>query len=339
MSRHADSRTGVSLLADDELPKWVGNACARIEAELNRRAPFLGQKISKWMADLSPSGKPGEYFLQPRAFPLLQLPWWAARSLPAEPDQKFLADVIYSTINGYYYIRLLDNLMDDHATMESDILPGTAFFHTEFQRVYQEYFEFSHPFWEIFRSAWFSTNDAVTHEAHLHTVDRVAFEQVTVAKLTAARIPVVAVALRHEMGQRLRNWEEFTLALARFSQMEDDLSDWHNDLKRAKTSYFLTQASHQSDFESIEKWVICGGLQREMENLQRELSSLRQLASGLNSPDVDHYLDGREIILQTQKLKVGQACQVIQDVERIFRSASSTSDDSAFVQIKRRSIP
>jgi hypothetical protein len=339
MSRHADSRTGVLPSADDELPKWVGNACARIEAELDRRAPFLGQKISEWMAHLSPSGKAAEYFLQPRAFPLLQLPWWAARSFTAEPDQKFLADVIYSTINGYYYIRLLDNLMDGHATVESDILPGTAFFHTEFQRVYQQYFEFSHPFWEIFRSAWFSTSDAVTHEAHLHSVDRAAFEQVTVEKLAAARIPVVAVALRHGMGRRLRYWEEFTLALARFSQMEDDLSDWRHDLNRGKTSYFLTQAGRQRDLGSIEKWVICGGLQQGMENLQMELSCLRRLARYLHSTDVDRYLDGREIMLRTQKLKIGQACQVIQDVERILRSDSQTSERYASVQQKQRSIP
>jgi hypothetical protein len=339
MSRHADSRTKVLPSADDELSKWVRNACARIEAELNRRAPFLGQKISKWMAHLSPSGKAAEYFLQPRAFPLLQLPWWAAKSFTTEPDQKFLADVVYSTINGYYYIRLLDNLMDGHCTTESDILPATAFFHTEFQTVYQEYFEFSHPFWESFRSAWFSTSDAVTREAHLHSVDKAAFEQVTVAKLAAARIPVVAVALRHGMGRRLRYWEEFTLALARFSQMEDDLSDWHHDLKHGKTSYFLTQASRQSDLESIEKWVICGGLQREMEKLQSELSSLRRLARCLHSPDVVRYLDSREIILQTQKVKIGQAFQVIQDVERILRSASQGSDDSVFFQLKGRSMP
>jgi len=338
MSRHAESPTEVLPLADDELRKLAGDACARIEAELSRRAPFLGQKISKWMAHLSPSGKAHEYFLQPRAFPLLHLPWWAAKSFTAEPDLKFLADVIYSTINGYYYIRLLDNLIDDHNTVESDILPGTAFFHTEFQAVYQKHFEASHPFWEIFRSAWFSASDAVTHEAHLDCVDKAAFEQVSVAKLAPVKIPVAAVGFRHGAGRRLRYWEAFTLALARFSQMEDDLSDWHHDLRHGKTSYFLTEAGRQKDLESIEAWVICEGYQQAMENLQRELSALRRLVRSLHSPDVVRYLDVRETILQTQRVKIVKAFQVIKDVDRIIREVPQTPDYSVSVQLKRRSV-
>jgi hypothetical protein len=291
------------------------------------------------MARLSPTGKPAEYFLQPRAFPLLQLPWWAAKSFTAEPDRKFLADLIYSTVNGYYYIRLLDNLMDDHGTIESAILPATAFFHTEFQAVYQQYFDSSHPFWEVFRSAWFATSEAVTRGVHLRCADKAAFEQVAVAKLAAARIPVVAVGLRHGMGQRLPRWEEFTLALARFSQMEDDLSDWYYDLHSGKTSYFLTQASRQTNLESIEAWMVCMGVQQEMENLQRELSNVRRLALCLDSSDVVRYLDGREIILRDQKLKIGQAFELIKDVERILRSVPRTSHQSACVQLQKRSIP
>jgi hypothetical protein len=320
MSCHADRRTEVLPSFDDELRKLASDACARIEAELNRRAPFLGQRISNWMAHLSPTGKAPEYFLQSRSFPLLHLPWWAAKSFAAEPDLTFLADVIYSTINGYYFIRLLDNLMDDHGTIESNILPGTAFFHTEFQAVYQKYFEASHPFWEIFRSAWFSASDAVTREVHLDSIDDARFEQVTVAKLAAARIPVAAVAFRYNAGHRLRHWEEFTLALARFAQMEDDLSDWYDDLHNRKTSRFLTKASRQKDFDSIEAWVICEGFQQEMENLERELPALRRVAHCLASPDVVRYLDGRETMFKIQKLKVGEAFKVIKEVERIIKS-------------------
>ena len=323
MSRHADSRTGVSLLADDELPKWVGNACARIEAELNRRAPFLGQKISKWMADLSPSGKPGEYFLQPRAFPLLQLPWWAARSLPAEPDQKFLADVIYSTINGYYYIRLLDNLMDGHGTVELKILPATAFFHTEFQAAYHKYFDAAHPFWDIFRSAWFSGSDAVVREFDLDRIDEAEFERVTVVKLAGARIPLAAVAFRHDAGERLQCWEEFALALARWSQMEDDLFDWHDDLRRGKTSHFLTEARRQQGLETVEAWVIREGFQRGIASLQRELDALRHLVPPLNSPDVIRYLNLRQTILEGLRTTIGTAFRILKDVASITEAPTA----------------
>src|SRR5690348_3037394 len=101
---------------DEEVRQLVIHACARIENELVLSAPFLGELVCGWMSALSPTGKAADYFLQPGSFPLLYLPCWAARSFTVEPYAAFLSDVVYSTINGYYYIRLLDNLMDNHAT-------------------------------------------------------------------------------------------------------------------------------------------------------------------------------------------------------------------------------
>jgi hypothetical protein len=305
----------------------VDDACARIQAELTRRAPFLGEQVCGWMAQLSPTGKAPEYFLQPRMFPLLRLPWWAAKSFAAEPDGEFLADVIYSTVNGYYYIRLLDNLMDGHGTVELKILPATAFFHTEFQAMYHKYFAAAHPFWEVFRSAWFSASDAVTHEINLDRIHQAEFERVTVAKLGGARIPLAAVGFRHGASERLRCWEEFTLALARWSQMEDDLFDWHHDLRHGKTSYFLSEASRRKGFETVDAWVIREGFQQGIETLQRELSALRRLVPPLNSPDVVRYLDLRETILEDQKTRIGEAFQILKDVASITEAATAQTSD------------
>jgi hypothetical protein len=278
------------------------------------------------MARLSPTGKAPGYFLQPQSFPLLHLPWWAAKSFSAEPDCQFLADVIYSTVNGYYYIRLLDNVMDGHGTIELKILPATAFFHTEFQATYQKYFDASHPFWEVFRSAWLRASEAVTREVNLDRIHRADFERVTVAKLAGARIPLAAVGFRHGAGERLRCWEEFTLALARWSQMEDDLFDWHHDLCHGKTSYFLTEACRHKGFESVEAWVISEGFQQAMETLQRELSALRRLVPSLHSPDAVRHLESQETFLKSQKARIGQAFQVLKDVARITEPKAQTSD-------------
>jgi hypothetical protein len=317
--RGTDIPTGqFESLHDDQLRKLVNDACARIAAELSRRAPFLGEQVRGWMANLSPTGEAPGYFLQPRSFPLLRLPWWAAKSFADEPDCEFLADVIYSTVNGYYYIRLLDNLMDGHGTIELKILPATAFFHTEFQAMYHRYFEAGHPFWEVFRSAWFSASEAVTREVNLDCIHQEEFERVTVAKLGGARIPVAAVGFHHGAGERLRCWEEFTLALARWSQMEDDLFDWHNDLCDGKTSYFLTEASRHKGFESVEAAVIREGFKQGMETLRHELSILRRLVPSLHSPDVVCYLNSREAILESLKVRIGEAFQTLREVANIM---------------------
>ncbi len=324
---HTDRSTDQSpSLNDNQLRRLVNDACTRIEAEFSRSAPFLGEQVCDWMAHLSPTGKAPEYFLQPRSFPLLRLPWWAAKTFTGEPDCEFMADVVYSTVNGYYYIRLLDNVMDGHGTVDLKILPATAFFHTEFQATYQKYFDAAHPFWEVFRSAWFSASEALTREVNLDRIHRADFERVTVAKLAGARIPLAAVGFRHGAGERLRCWEEFTLALARWSQMEDDLFDWYHDLRHGKTSYFLTEASRHIDFESVDAWVISEGFQQGMETLQRELSALRPLVPSLHSPNVVRYLESRQTMLESQKVRIGQAFQVLKDVARITDHKAQTSD-------------
>lgn len=316
----------LEMRPDGQLRELVNAACARIHAEFVRRAPFLGEQVRSWMANLSPTGKAPEYFLRPHSFPLLNLPWWAAKSFADEPDCEFLADVVYSTINGYYYIRLLDNLMDGHDTVELNILPATAFFHTEFQAVYQRYFDATHPFWEVFRTAWFSASEAVTRELKLDHIRQEDFERVTVAKLAGAKIPVAAVGFHYGAGERLRCWEEFTLALSRWSQMEDDLFDWHNDLRHGKTSYFLTEASRHKGFESVEAWVICEGFQQGMEALRKDLSVLRRLAPSLHSLDVVRYLDSREAILERLTVRIGGAFDVLKEVARITEPKAQACD-------------
>jgi hypothetical protein len=210
--------------------------------------------------------------------------------------------------------------------VELNILPATAFFHTEFQAVYHKYFAADHPFWDIFRSAWFSAGEAVTREVNLDRVSRVEFEKVTVAKLAGARIPLAAVGLHHGAGEQLRCWEEFTLALARWSQIEDDLFDWHHDLRYGKTSYFLAEANRHKGCASVEAWVIREGFQQGMEILQRELSELRRLVPPLHSPDVIRYLDSRQTILESQTMRIGAAFQILRDLASITEANDHISD-------------
>jgi hypothetical protein len=323
MSQNKNLEEASQTLYDAQFRKMVNDACLRIQAELMRGAPFLAEPVCGWMSHLSPTSDAAEYFLQPRTFPLLLLPWWAARTFAAEPDREFLADVVYSTVNGYYYIRLLDNLMDGHGTVELKILPATAFFHTEFQAAYHKYFDAAHPFWDIFRSAWFSGSDAVAREFDLDRIDEAEFERVTVVKLAGARIPLAAVAFRHDAGERLQCWEEFALALARWSQMEDDLFDWHDDLRRGKTSHFLTEARRHQGLETVEAWVIREGFQRGIASLQRELDALRHLVPPLNSPDVIRYLNLRQTILEGLRTTIGTAFRILKDVASITEAPTA----------------
>ena len=151
---------------DQELSHIINAAVSRMHAEMEQAAPFLAQQVSNWLTDLC-DGKPEAYFKHPLGFPMLLFPWWLEKTLHQNPDTAFQADLVYSTINGYYYIRLIDNLMDDHATVELKLLPALGFFHVQFQAAYQRHFDHHHPFWEFFKTAWFYSAEVTIKDANL----------------------------------------------------------------------------------------------------------------------------------------------------------------------------
>lgn len=319
LRRNENSTSRAPQLEDPFLRQLVERGCARIDRELAHLAPHLAERVSRWMAQLSPTGTAADYFLQACMFPVLRLPLWAAKSFGADPNCEFLADVTFSTINGYYYIRLLDNLMDGHATVEVQILPATAFFHTEFQLAYQKHFWPTHAFWNAFRSAWLGGSEAVTRELSLDSVGAIEFQQVSVAKLSPATIPVSAVGYHFGAGERIRAWEEFTRALAGFSQLEDDLFDWHHDLRHAKPSYFLSQAMRRAGAQTVGEWIMREGFSQGIRTLQHQLVALRRLLPALDSPEAKSYLDFREVTLEDQQEKIGAAFKVLRDMADIMQ--------------------
>ncbi|MGB8700464.1 MAG: hypothetical protein WCD18_13700, partial [Thermosynechococcaceae cyanobacterium] len=131
---------------DSALRQAIEQAVTRIDTTMTATAPFMAQRVQKWLQQLSGTHQPADYFLHPVAFPMFLLPWWVEKTLQADPNVPFQTDLAYSTANGYYYIRMIDNLMDGDADAELGLLPALNFFHTEFQRMYHLYFAAEHPF-------------------------------------------------------------------------------------------------------------------------------------------------------------------------------------------------
>jgi hypothetical protein len=270
MRRHVSNRKEVSA---NKLPapvrSFLDSAIARILAEFAETAPYLGIQASLWMRNLSPSGRAADYLDQPRIFPTLLLPWWMTRAACAAPDLAFHRDLVYSSVNGYYFIRLVDNLMDGHSSSELKLLPAAAFFHTEFVRVYQQYFSADHPFWQLFRKSWMRANDAAAQGANTAEFGSEEFSTITVAKVVAAEIPLTAAAYHMGKPELLPRWLDFCKRLAHWFQMMDDLFDWCRDLHSGQTSYLLSEARRlKNREESVEAWMLREGFDREMDRLQ-----------------------------------------------------------------------
>ena len=108
----------------------VSSAIEQMCSALRAQAPFLSCEVLRWIRQISPNADPAAAFAHMRMFPLLQLPEWLAGTLNAPPDPEFQQSLIASSVSGYYYIRLIDDVMDrdrDHQ-LELSILPAAGFF-------------------------------------------------------------------------------------------------------------------------------------------------------------------------------------------------------------------
>ncbi len=290
---------------DPPLSQIITAAIDRLWAELEAQAPVMAGQVRPWMESLAGGRPPEVYFKHPLAFPALLLPWWLEKTIRPEPDRSFQAGLAYSTINGYYFIRLIDNLMDGHATVELKLLPALGFFHTRFQGAYQPYFPYPHPFWELLQATWSASAEAAVRDAGLADIDRALFLEVAAKKVCASRIPIAAACYRYERPELIEPWFRFVDRLGAWHQLLNDLFDWQKDLKLGARTYFLCEGDRRRDQATpVAAWVIREGFEWGMALLQAWLAGLKAEAGQLQSPDLLAYLDEREAHLNQKRDEV-----------------------------------
>ena len=279
---------------EDPLRCLISDSVARLSAQLEAAAPNMARPVNAWMRALAGGHAPDLYFTHALAFPTMFLPWWLEHSLVPEPDAAFQADLAYSCVNGYYFIRMIDNVMDGEATVEAKLLPALAWFHTEFQTAYQTHFEPAHPFWALYRKVWFGTAEAAIQDAGLETITLEMFELASARKVQAALIPVAAVCFRNARPDLIAPWSEFVHRFGKWHQMLNDVFDWHKDSHNGNMTYFLSQAQqHKRDTETATDWIMRAGLKAACETLRQWMRDAQALATTLNSPPLMAYLADR----------------------------------------------
>lgn len=262
----------------------------RLDTHLTQSATPIGE----WMQALSGGFGPSAYFTHPQAFPTLALPHWAAESLGVPADRGFQLQLAYASICGYYFIRMIDNLMDREATCETNLLPSLAFFHAEFQAVYQQAFDTGSSIWPLFRSAWYGTAEAAMLDARSERITLETFEAVSARKVRAALIPVAAVFVRHEQYSPIAPWSALIQQLGRWHQMENDLFDWHKDHRNGNPTWFLSEAERRrAPNESVMLWIAQTGFREACELLRGWINETTALARTLGSDALLTYLAAR----------------------------------------------
>lgn len=268
--------------------------------ELSQQAPALSQRLLPWMHERAAKGlAPTAYFTHPMAFPLLQLPWWLEESLGGEPNPALHADLLVSSMSGYYLIRLIDDVMDRSADADPALLPAVAVLHTFFQTAYLRWFPGSHAFWSTFHAAWARCQEAAVVEAQLGDIDEQAFLRVSALKVSAGIIPLSAVAWQRHGGNLPLPWARLFPRLCAFHQRHNDLFDWKRDLDSGATTHFLSEGRRlRREGESMLGWVARDGLEREVQRLESDLQLLQADAAQIGSSALSAWLRQRVRLLE-----------------------------------------
>ncbi|MBI3168829.1 MAG: hypothetical protein HYZ22_10145 [Chloroflexi bacterium] len=284
---------------DERLSTIITQSVERLLATLHQSTPQIQPQVQDWMRSLAGGHAPDAYFKHPLAFPTLLLPWWVEQSFGQSPSLELHSDIAYSSINGYYFIRMIDNVMDGETTIEKALLPALGFFHTEFQSAYQTYFPASHPFWELYKNVWFGAHQAAILDAQLREIDLYAFENMASQKVSAARIPAAAICHHYGRTDTMEDWFEWVRRFGKWHQMFNDVFDWYKDSSNGNQTYFLSEAERlkRAD-ESAIQWIVREGFESGCDTLRLWMKETQDLAATLNCPELVQYLEKRSALFE-----------------------------------------
>ncbi|MBI5030989.1 MAG: hypothetical protein HZB51_10710 [Chloroflexi bacterium] len=295
---------------DPTLSDAITNALANIGAALERLMPLSGPFVRDWLKYLAGTNEPADYYHQVPISPMFWFPWFLEKALHPNPDSSFQSDLVYSTINGYYYIRLIDNLTDHHATVELSLLPALGFFHTQFHLPYQKYFVADHPFWNFFATVWFHSADVTMMDAKMVEQDQTQFRQIAAQKICAIKIPLAAVCYQYGQPALIAPWAQFVDSFGGWHQMYSDLFHWHEDASQATETFFLSEARRRKlAHESVADWVIREGFQWGLDCLNEWMTEVQTQAHKLDNADLLHYLNYRQTTARAAGAEVIAALQ------------------------------
>lgn len=298
----------------------VGEAFVTLRGRLESGTPVLGQHVEAWMTGLTRGAPAEDYYLRPSAFPMLLLPWWLEASIGGELDRTFQGNLVYSTVCGYYVVRMVDDLMDGDRPPPAAVLPAIVVLHTEFLRTLQSSFGADHPFWDALETGSRLSSETASADAGLASIDRAAFVQTSARKTSGARIPLAAVAHRYGRTDLVPPWARLVDALGCWHQMLNDLRGWHGDLAAGRATYFLSEGERcRGHDRSTSEWVVSEGLAWGLAELSGWMRELLEVAETLGTPELVAYLRDRQALIDAEWDELAAGLPALERLARALR--------------------
>jgi hypothetical protein len=297
-------------------------AVERLGTRLSGMAPTLGEHANRWMRSLAGDAPPERYFLHPRAFPAVLLPWLADKAIRGKPSAAFQRDVVYSTVAGYYFVRLIDDVMDGEA-VSPPAIPLLIVLHAEFEQAYHRHFPAGHPFWDDLARSSYQAAETASRDAGQQRITRGHFLASSARKVAGAKIPIAAVCHHAGRPELVAPWSDFVDLLGRWHQMLNDMLGWSRDLQRGTPTYFLSEAADRAGPDgSIAEWIVNQGYGWGIDQLQPWMGELKASARDLGSPSLVRYLEGRDRTLLATWQNLREEMGSLQRLAHSLRAAS-----------------
>ncbi len=290
-------------------------------AEISQTPSPLAAGTLAWLGKRCDLLNPAAYFTQVHSLPLLAFPWWLEESIHAPVEVDFQLDLMYSTVNLYYFTRMLDDVMDGHEIQRA-VLPALHPFHVRFMHPYHRLFGPQSPFWQEFHRLLAITVETTATEATLKEFTPGDFLNSTALKATAAAIPIAAVCVRFARLDLLPSWENMFSLFAKWHLMRDDLLDWGVDAKAGNPTWLLSEAQRRrSNGESLAEWMRREGFAWVKQIQKTWLDETIAAAAELNSPGLLNYLLEREKLFTLEidsMIAMAEACQALRKVDALL---------------------
>jgi hypothetical protein len=307
---------------DPGLQELISTGLQRFDAGFRAALPRTAPKLLKFLRGVPT--RP-EQILSVRAFPHFVLPYWISPVEERTADAEFQIDILCSTINGYYSIRMCDNIADnDSPRTLRRFAPCAAYFDSEFIRPYIKYFPAPNEIWNYFFRFWAQQAEASSADSLLDDVDESVFASLSSKKFTATKIPVSAIEFRYQsLGASFERWLRFIDCLGDFSQFNNDFFDWHHDAKHGIKTYILCESRRRAPGDSVATWFLKEGFDWGAAELKKRFGTVKREAEALGNKDLLDWTITRDFALDHDIAGARDGLALVRTFGTITAGASS----------------
>jgi hypothetical protein len=280
----------------------IERAARKFRSNMETGLPRTAPMVDLWLKRVPAQLKMIETCLAITSFPVFSLPYWLTPEAARNNDIEFQCAIAYSTLNGYFFVRLIDNVTDgDGPPQIQKLLPAAGYFSAQFMGAYLDYFDAGHRFWPVFYSAWNEQAENNSVDAFDDDIDRSRFLGTSSRKFGASKVPLAAAAFRYGVEDRLPEWDAFVNQLGAFSQFLNDLFDWLHDHRAGIITYVQCEYRRRcAAGESIAAWMLREGFDWGVDQLRLWIKELGQMAVALGSEGAADWVERRKTRLEDE---------------------------------------